>query len=366
MRIATVTCHEVYNYGASLQAYALQEFCTSLGHDYKIIDYKPTYLSYHYRLDAINNQKYDKPFIRQLYLLAKLPGRLLSRRRKRFFDRFTAQYLHLTDKRYRTAEELKSQCPPADLFIAGSDQIWNTFFKNGRDSVFYLDFVNNRTRKISYAASFATDRIFNGADEFVKKKLQNFDSISVRETSALKLLSSLGIDNAQLVCDPVFLLKAEDWRKFARGTTKAKGEYILVYDCERSRELRKIAEQLKAKTKLPVYRLCDTFGHYADRNLSNSGPLEFVSLIANARYVVANSFHALAFSIIFQKDFYIVNRNEQINTRMRDFLDYLGLSNRLISGNNEIEVEKIDFSQANSSLETLVEKSQEFIAQQTS
>ena len=76
MRICTITCHDVYNAGASLQAYALQTYLKSLGHDVKIIDYKPDYLSQHYRLDVVANPKYDKPLLKQAYLLAKLPGRL--------------------------------------------------------------------------------------------------------------------------------------------------------------------------------------------------------------------------------------------------------------------------------------------------
>lgn len=84
MKICTITCHDVYNVGASLQAYALQTYLKSLGHDVRIIDYKPDYLSQHYRLDIVSNQKYDKPFLRQAYLLAKLPGRLRILPRKRY------------------------------------------------------------------------------------------------------------------------------------------------------------------------------------------------------------------------------------------------------------------------------------------
>lgn len=106
MKICTITCHDVYNVGASLQAYALQTYLKSLGHDVKIIDYKPDYLSKHYRLDIVSNPKYDKPFLKQAYLLAKLPGRLHMLPRKKAFDSFTAKYLDLT-KRYTSNEELK-------------------------------------------------------------------------------------------------------------------------------------------------------------------------------------------------------------------------------------------------------------------
>ena len=155
MQICTITCHDVYNAGASLQAYALQAYLKSLGHDVKIIDYKPDYLSRHYRLDIVGNPKYDKPILRQAYLLAKLPGRLRMLPRKRAFDSFTAKYLDLT-RRYASNAELKADPPEADIYFAGSDQIWNPLFSNGKDPAFYLDFVRRGIRA-AYAASFAVE-----------------------------------------------------------------------------------------------------------------------------------------------------------------------------------------------------------------
>ena len=137
MIIKTITCHDVYNLGASLQAYALQTYLQKQGHEVEIIDYKPDYLSGHFKLWGVYNPVYDKPFIRLLYLLAKLPGRLMALRRKKAFDVFTKNYLHLT-RRYHSNDELKKDPPIADAYIAGSDQIWNTVFKNGRDPAFYL------------------------------------------------------------------------------------------------------------------------------------------------------------------------------------------------------------------------------------
>ena len=110
MKIKTITCHDVYNAGASLQAYALSEYLTSLGHDVQIIDYKPDYLSQHFSLTSIASSNFNKPFIKQLYILAKLPKRLVALfgKRKKEYDKFTA-CLPLTEKRYTSNEELKSE-----------------------------------------------------------------------------------------------------------------------------------------------------------------------------------------------------------------------------------------------------------------
>ena len=189
MKICTITCHDVYNVGASLQAYALQTYLKSLGHDVKIIDYKPDYLSKHYRLDVVGNPKYDKPFVREAYLLAKLPGRLRVLPRKKAFDSFTAKHLDLT-RRYVSNEELKADPPEADAFFAGSDQIWNPLFPNGKDPAFYLDFVQQGVRA-SYAASFAVDEFPQELREVTAQYLSRFDHIAVRETSGLSVLKTL-------------------------------------------------------------------------------------------------------------------------------------------------------------------------------
>lgn len=372
LKIATITCHDVYNYGASLQAYALQAYFETMGCGYRIIDYKPDYLSGHYRLTAVANPRFDKPLVRQLYLLAKLPGRLLGRSRKKRFDKFTANHLKLTQQRYDSCEAIAADCPKADMYIAGSDQIWNTLFRNGHDAAFYLDFVDSGARKISYAASFATDAIYGGAEEFVASKLSNFDAVSVRESSALALLEKLGRCDGLLVCDPVFLLSADEWRRMAEECNKRlrarrDENYILVYDCERNVKLRRIAEAVRLQTGLPIYTLSATYGHYADRDFSLSGPLEFLNLMAQARYVLADSFHALAFSLIFRKEFYIVNRTEGINARMRDFLGYLGLNARLVDSPSDVVLDRcVDFESVSEPLDVLVTSSKLFLNQQIS
>ena len=138
MQIKIITCHDVYNHGASLQAYALQTYIGLLGHSVEIIDYKPDYLCGDYQLWSVNNPAFDKLLFKPFYLLAKLPQRLYSLKRKWAFDHYTKQYLKLTAQCFHSNEELKLNPPLADIYIAGSDQIWNTLFQNGRDAAFYL------------------------------------------------------------------------------------------------------------------------------------------------------------------------------------------------------------------------------------
>lgn len=361
MKIATITCHDVYNFGASLQAYALQEFCKSLGCEYEIINYKPHYLSGHYNLWKISNSRFNKIFIRQLYLLVKLPGRIIQLKRKRRFDSFTKSYLQISSKTFRTFEELQNYSPKANLYIAGSDQIWNTLFKNGADPAFYLSFINN-SRKISYAASFATNKIFNNLEIFVKNQLAGLDAISVRETSGLNLLQSLNIKSGVQVVDPVFLLEKEIWNKLSINPSRFNSKnYILIYDCEKDENIKKISIELKARTGLPIYSISPIKRRYVNKNFNLSGPLEFLDMIRNADFVISNSFHATAFSIIFQKEFFIVNRTEAINTRMHDFLNSIGLSERIIGHVNELSFDKINFKNVENILKVQIERSKLFL-----
>lgn len=333
MKIKTITCHNVYNAGASLQAYALATYLRQLGHDAQIIDYIPDYLV-HYRLTGVANSAYNKPVLRELYNLMKLPGRLAARygQRKRNFDRFTFQYLPLTKTRYSSFEDLLANPPEADVYIAGSDQIWNTFFQNGRDPAFYLRFAPEGRIRASYAASFATEQIAEQGKEQIKVWLADMDHISVRETSGIKILEDLGIDTGQSVLDPVFLLPREQWDLLCGNWMPAE-PYVLVYDFDNNDKIRRTAEALAAARGWKIYTLFKKLG-YGDKCMESAGPVEFLELIRGASYVLSNSFHATAFSLIFQRPFLVFDRSEGINTRMRDLLQSIGLLDRLVSGEN--------------------------------
>lgn len=360
MKIKTITCHDVYNHGASLQAYALQTYLSSLSHDVEIIDYKPDYLSNHYNLWSVSNPVFDKPVVKQLYLLAKLPGRLIALRRKHKFDEFTQKYLRLTSHRYHSNEELKANTPGADVFIAGSDQIWNTLFQNGRDASFYLDFAPKNAKRIAYAASFATKDVVEEYKPFVCEMLQGFDSISLRERISLPLLESLGRNDGVAVCDPVFLLSREQWDKIL-PTSSIEEEYLLVYDTENSKKLKDIAQSIAKERNLKIFNISGSRKSYVDKDFWVSSPIDFVQLIRDAEYVISNSFHATAFSLIFHREFCVVNRSEAINERMLSLLEQYGLQERLITDIAKGLLSSIDYSKVQPKIEQDIEASKQYL-----
>lgn len=359
MKIKTITCHDVYNVGASLQAYALQQYLMNLGHDVEIIDYKPNYLSKHYNIRAVNNPCFDRPIIRTVYLAMKLPGRLkaLKSERKKNFDRFRREKLKLTSKKYCSNEELITEMPDADLFICGSDQIWNPLFQNGKDGAFFLDFVPENKKKVSYAASFAVETISEPDKIRMQQWLCKLDAISVREKSGLSILESMGL-NGRCVCDPVLLLKREEWDSIMLPFDNEK--YLFVYDFDYSAFITEVVQKIAQKRNLKIYSFFES--PIADKVLKDVGPQEFLGVIKNADIVLSNSFHATVFSVIYQKEFYVIEREEEINVRMKDFLALVGLEDRLISKETlKISYIEINWKNVEEKILPAVNRSKEYL-----
>lgn len=325
MRIKTITCHDVYNFGASLQAFALVKYLQSLGHDVEVIDYKPPYLSNQFRIWGVTNPAYNKPILREIYQILKLPGRISSRfgKRKREFDRFSKLHLPKTKIRYGSYCQLVENPPEADLYIAGSDQIWNTMFMNGKDPAFYLSFAPESSERISYAASIAVDDIDDCLRDFVKENVMNLDRVSIREETGVRILQSLGVNDIQRVLDPVFLISVSDWSGLITRTEKSE-KYVFVYDFENDSKIRQYAEEISEKNGWKIYSALPC--KYADKCVHNSGPIDFLKYVFEAQYVVTNSFHAIVFSIIFRKPFAVFERDEAINSRLLDLLEVFDLS----------------------------------------
>lgn len=361
MKICTITCQRVYNYGASLQAYALQHYLETLGHSVEIINFNPWFHCDRYNMfwNGSGRRSLIKYLVNGTYspftylykpLKAWRKGMFKTWGRKKQFDEFDKRFLHLTKHNYKTSASLAENPPVADVYVAGSDQIWNTFSNNGKEPAYYLDFGNHSTKRISYAASLSTSKIADGWESFVKEKVANLDCISVREKSGVQLLEALGVHNIHLVLDPVFLLKKEEWfelAKMAKDYRLSPNSYILVYDfLGNDASMQQFIKDCAKQKKLSVVSINDFDSRsYADVNINNAGPLEFLALLDNAAYVIANSFHATAFSVLFHKEFYTFGLLGHNNSnRMLDFLGELGLGDRFAATElqPEIDYDKVD------------------------
>ena len=342
----TITSHDVYNYGASLQAYSLQQFLLENGHENEIIDYKPIYSRARYNFWYVS-PRYKFNRCKLLWFpvcLFLAPKRFKTYSRKKSFDAFTNEYLHLTKERYYDYNSLKSANLKADAFIVGSDQVWNSDHINGRDPANYLSFVPNGSKRISYAASFGMDHINVGYEAMVRDYLSKFDYITVRESHALSILSKLGMTGEHVV-DPTLLHNREWWEKLC--VDKGTEDYLLVYDFGQSAAIRDIAVKIAKEKHLKIYSINDFTTHdYADVNINDAGPLDFISFIRGAKYFVSNSFHGTIFSLIFDIPFLVVKRTQgDVNSRMESLMDMVGIKDRLIEDVSETEkLEGIDYN----------------------
>lgn len=359
MIIKTITCHNVYNYGASLQAYALQHYLESLGNEVEIIDFQPWFHQDRYNPFYMTKDRklYDickacpplKYFLVPLKEHRRLRNMITTWGRKKAFDKFTSEYLHLT-RRYETSDELRQDPPKANVYVAGSDQIWNTDSNNGKEPGYYLDF--GTAKKISYAASFAISRINDEWKPFVKQQLSHFAHISVREKTGLKILEDLGFKDARQVMDPVFLLDRAEWSSITKESKdyglKDNG-YILVYDFLYDERIESLSKKIAKQKRLPIVSVNDFKPlPYADKNINDAGPLEFLSLIEHADTVACSSFHATAFSLIFQKPFYVFPlKNQNNSSRMEDLLSTINLTERFLSKDS---INDFDYKEVNSIL----------------
>lgn len=336
--IKTITCHNVYNYGATLQAYALQTYLQSLGNEVEIIDYAPRYHSWSCWNIPENSTVYKlaskNMFIHFLYACHRWikHKRETNLIREKKFDEFDKKYLRLTTKHYINYEQLKQDPPKADIYIAGSDQIWNPVGGTGLDPAFYLNFGEAGINRISYAASFGVSILNEHQKDIIKNYLSGMDHISVRESTGLNILKSLNINSGVQVLDPVFLLDKATWLQLIGGTKKVvEGSYVLIYDFfQDDPNIQQLAFEFKSMTGFKIVSVNNSGKlPYADVNISDASPLEFLSLINNANVVISNSFHATAFSIILNKEFYVypVIRHKN-QSRMIDLLNQFQLSDR--------------------------------------
>ena len=314
MKVCTITCSNVDNHGARLQTYALARHFKDKGEDVRVIDYRPPYLSPSYKVlywPGRSVKEWGRFFLR-------FNQRVLLKKRHKKFVEFSQKHIPLTDRIYRNVEELRCNPPEADLYVAGSDQIWNTSFPNGTDPAFYLDFGSDRTRRESYAASFGVRKLQPGSESFVRNNLERFDRITVRERSGIEIVESLGYE-AQLQDDPVFLLSAKQWDEIADGTGEGE-RYVLVYDFFSHQEIKKKAIKAAKEGDMGIYAICPVRQPYARRNYVTAGPETFLSLVKNSSLVVTNSFHAIAFCLIYDRPFVFVPRPDGLNDRIYDLL----------------------------------------------
>lgn len=380
-KVGIITIVKVNNYGAELQAFALQKRLESAGFQAEIIDYL------YYKNWRYKDTKESRPFIPislKGWILYWVKYRAVNfmidkvftifngniRRRLERFSSFHKEYSRFS-KEFRSYPALYRERMNYDVYMVGSDQVWNPSASSSIEP-YFLTFAPKSSKKISYASSFGVSFIEEGLQDRFSGLLNNIDEISVREESGVQLVKQLTGRDAALVVDPTLLLTSAEWVEYEKLYPNMPERYMLIYQLSESEVIIDLGKSISEKRKIPVFRVCKK-AFYENQypgvqNILDAGPSEFLWLIHNAECIITNSFHGTAFSVNYHKPFFTVLSNKKKNNvRMESLLRALKLQNRLIYEESynfddiELNVNNIFTNEVDNRLNELRESSLNFL-----
>ena len=370
-KIGIITIHRIFNYGSVLQAYALQNVCESLGFDVEIIDY--VYPNSSHRSTSSNKQlnSYEETATEKIYkYLFKILYSFPLLKQHKSIVRFRNNYLNLSSVAYSTPDEIKKNISHYDIYVTGSDQIWNPRYTGG-DGTFFFDFLKG-VKKVAYSSSFGVSSIPVEFKEKYASFLSDFSAISVREKNGVEIVRQLTGKNAELVLDPTLLLKKENWDTISvhpLGKKKYILCYFLNYTFNGFPYLDDLAEYISEKTGYTLLHIARPPQKIVNRKSIfkvATSPEEFIGLISNAELVITTSFHGVAFALNYNKPIYAVAQSRTaLDSRLVDLMKSAGLENRILYKNETFPNEKDFFvvsPTAETKLNELREKSIEYLS----
>lgn len=364
------------NYGQVVQHWALQTILKKMGHEAFLIRYYPGYN--HGLLKRWIKEYHLADYARSLYSILKgnkTPFNRIKHDRKRNFSSFRNKHLSVSPRKYYSLSDLQAQPPLADAYITGSDQVWSQLLSNKENETYYLNFGATEVKRIAYAPSFSLDQYPINLVSKLNENLSRFNSVSCREYSGVEICRKAGYNNAIKVLDPTFLLKKEDYIKLLNlSNTHAHRNHIFIYSLNiaSSEEIR--WQELKAEVKNHVCVVTPSDGYFNGSELFGSeveysyGTVQdWLAEILNSSLVVTPSFHGIAISIIFEKDFIYTPLKGKCsigNNRIIDLLDDLNLTDRILTDDksySEILSKSIRWGDVNARLQFMRNDSISFL-----
>lgn len=336
-RVSIITVIDNNNFGTFLQAFALCKAVENLGHKPELADYCRPHMK-----PLIAWWNMCKEVKNPLRILSRTHGHWASYKLHKKDRLFISQYL--SNKTCYSSWELQDSLIPADVYMTGSDQVWNSIHNRGLDRTFYLDYAPQTAPKVAYAASVGMSEFNDSEKQETKQLLDRYSYITLREKSAIDLLGSIGIDKGRLkaVLDPTLLLNKSQWAEQIKLPRLHDEKYLLVYSVETKQQdavidevARKVAHEKGLKIVGVYYGSKYNSISCCDYNHFRATPDVFLALMYYADFVVVSSFHGTAFSINFEKDFYTV-MPDRFNARVANLLGITHLENRLIKNSDQI------------------------------
>lgn len=363
MKIGIVTIYDLNNYGNRLQNYAIIKYMqqqnikaeTLIIEQYNIVKLfkniirkvfkKKIYKHWNLIQECnISNKQWDEARIRRYYA---------------FYD-FSYKYTNIIHTHYWEEFPL-TIANRYDFFVAGSDQIWNSYIGQATSWEF-LSFANSN-KKLSWAASFGLDKIPEEKKKYYSKHLRSFKNISVREKSGAKIIKELIDKDAEVLIDPTLMLDADQWREIAKKSRgrKKNEKYILKYFL--GKQVDENIDYIKTIAEKKGYEIYELM----DKNqplIYEAGPSEFIDLIDHAELICTDSFHACVFSILFDKPFLVFDRDGNgagMGSRISTLLLTLGLERKMPGCVDEDNIFEHDYTNTYKRLETERKKALDFL-----
>lgn len=358
MKIGIYTIHACNNFGALLQAYATAKFLNDNGFEAELVNLVTTSdkTGMNYR-HPWNNLKYA---VYNLYAMAN-PA---VRRKISRYQKFRAM-LPLS-KPYFTNEEVIDNQPQYDIHLVGSDQVWNV--ESGKTNpYFFLSFLSQKAVRISYASSFGNVEVARKIRNEIIQPLSLFRFRSVREQDAADFLTQECNLPTECVLDPTFLLSASQWSTLVNDAPLINGNYILYYGFDNSRFCADILAFLRKLLGIPVIGVSVSIHspYFFDRFCQDAGPIEFLNLIKNASFVITSSFHGMALSLNFRKDFAVISHGSRMS-RIESLLKKFHISSRIINDFEGIKKlvennQRIDYQAIELEISSEIDKSKSWL-----
>lgn len=317
----------ICNYGAVLQAYALRKCIENMFNDIKvsIVDF---YSQKHYRIFSVSAKNPIKKLIKYGLILTHYQALCRRNKREKVFikDEFNLS------ERFDEVDILLKEMPTYDYYLTGSDQVFNSNSKYS--PIFFQQFKIKSGIKAAYAPSFGQSAFSDTDKSKIKELTKGFDYLSCRENDGAAMLSNIHEKDIPCVIDPTLLLTSDQWSKMMK-LPKTDEKYMLVYDLNGGVPMLEVARKVAAEKGLKIYcitRHPDSSFIYRgiDKVIYDAGPREFVGYFSHASYVITDSFHGTAFSLIFLKNFNTYIAVPKSSQRIKSLLEVCGLLNRII------------------------------------
>lgn len=345
-KVSIITIIDNNNFGTFLQAFALCKKLEDLGCKAELVDYCRPHMtmwsSYFTKVKKISN-----PLKWISRLLTTMSSAKLHKKDRQFIKKY------LSKRNYSSCVQIVKHPPFADVYMTGSDQVWNSIHNRGLDKSFFLNYAPHGARKVAYAASVGMPSFQEWEKAETLQLLQDYDAITLREESSIDLLSDLGLDRTKLsaVIDPTLLLTKEEWKQQISDKRLHDEKFLLVYSVEEKKQnaiigeiARVIANERGLKIVGVYYGTSYSTIPGCDYNHYRATPDIFLNLMYYADFVIVSSFHGTAFSINFQKEFLTVTPN-RFNSRVNNILKLTGLESRLIKDSDfdDSQLETINY-----------------------